>query len=443
MELYDEQLEKQKNKIPMIIGILIAILVLMTVLVVVAIIYLKGTITIINVDGVRNNEIEKILYVETAEDGYENLYVPILQIAEHLKYEGFSGDYKYKSEDKNKCHVKDLEGNETAMFTKDSDILAKIAKDSSIEYVKIDKPVFEKDGQLYTTIDGVQKAFNVLFETDKNYKKIDIFSMDCLVQAYATRFKITEYSTEFSDKKAIFENMLIIKENREYGVVEITGTSSKKDVLETKYEEIRYLPATTDFIVKTSGKYRIMTKDAQIKVNINYDEIKIIDNQNGLYLVKQNNSYGVINTDGQPIIDPDYKQIGIDISKYAQNGVENKYILLDEVIPVRNQDDLWAFYNINGEKITDFKYQSIGCDTTPVNNTYSTLVIPNYKTIVVKNDKYYNLVTVQGEELIPGNIVDSVYLKIDPTTGQNKYFMTSNGYTKVLNIEEWLASTGR
>ena len=441
MELCDEKLENQKTKIPMIIGILIAILVLMTVLVVVAIIYLKSSITIISVDGVRNNEIEKILYVETAEDGTENLYVPILQIAEYLKYEGFSGDYKYKSEDKNKCHVKDLEGNETAMFTKDSDILVKIAKDSAIEYVKIDKPAFEKDGQLYTTIDGIQKAFNVLFETDKNYKKINMFSMDYLVQAYATRLKIKEYSTDFSDKKAIFENMLIIKENTEYGVIKITGASSKKYVLETKYEEVRYLPETTDFIVKTNGKKGIMTKDAEIKVNINYDEIKVIDNQNGLYLVKQNNSYGVINKEGQPIINPDYKQIGIDISKYAQNGVENKYILLNEVIPVKNQDDLWGFYNINGEKITDFKYQDIGCVTSPVNNAYSTLVIPSYKIIVVKNDKYYNLVTVKGEELIPGNIVDSVYSKIDPTTGQNKYFMTSNGYTKVLNIEEWLEST--
>lgn len=443
MELYDEQLENKKSKIPMIIGILIAILVLMTVLVVVAIIYLKASITIINVDGVRNNEIEKMLYLEMAEDGTETLYVPILQMAKYLKYEGFSGDYKYKSEDKNKCHVKDLEGNETAMFTKDSDILVKIAKDSEIEYVKLDKPVFEKDGQLYTTIDGIQKAFNVVFQSDKNYKNIDIFSMDRLVQICATNFQIEEYSTEFSDKKAIFENMLIIKENREYGVIEITGESTKKDVLETKYEEIRYLPATTDFIVKTNGKYGVMTKEAEIKVNINYDEIKIIDNQKGLYLVKQNNSYGVINTDGQPIINPDYKQIGIDISKYAQNGVENKYILLDEIIPVKNQDDLWGFYNINGEKITDFKYKNIGCDTTPINNTYSTLVIPSYKIIVVKNDKYFNLVTIKGEELINGNIVDSVYLKIDPATGQNKYYMTSNGYTKVLNIEEWLASTGR
>ena len=89
----------------MIIGISIAILVLITVLVVVAIVYIKASITIINVDGLRNNEIEKILHIETAEDGTETLYVPILQMAKHLKYEGFSGDYKNKSEDKTKCHI--------------------------------------------------------------------------------------------------------------------------------------------------------------------------------------------------------------------------------------------------------------------------------------------------------------------------------------------------
>lgn len=443
MELYDEQVETKKSNIPIIIGILIGILMLMIILVVGAIIYLKGLITIISVDGVKNTEIEKMLYIETGEDGVEQLYLPIMQIAGQLGYESFSGDYKDKSEDKTKCHVKDLNGNETAMFTKDSNILVKISKDSEKQYINLDKPVFEKDGQLYTTIDGVQNAFNVLFETNENFKNIEIFSMDCLVQAYATTFQIEKYSTQFSDKKVVFEDMLIIEENDAFGVIKITDSSTKQYVLETKYEEIKYLPATTDFIVKTNGKYGIMTKDAQIKISISYDDIKMIDNQRELYLVKQNNAFGVINANGQPVINPDYKQIGIETNKYTQNGVENKYILLDEVIPVKNQNDLWAFYNLNGEKITDFKYKNVGCDKTPVSNTYSALVIPNYKIIVVENDKYYNLVTVKGEELAPGNIIDSVYLKIDPSTGQNKYFMTSNGYTKVLNIEEWLTSIGR
>ena len=168
-----------------------------------------------------------------------------------------------------------------------------------------------------------------------------------------------------------------------------------------------------------------------------------MDNQKGLYLVKQNNAYGVVNTEGQVVIDPEYKQIGVKIDKYAQNGVDNQYILLDEVIPIKNSEDLWALFNIRGEKITEFKYTDIGCTLTPVSNSYPALVIPSYKIIVVKNDKYYNLVTTGGEELITGNIVDTVYLKSDATTQQNKFYMTSSNNTKVLNIEDWLVSIGK
>ena len=68
--------------------------------------------------------------------------------------------------------------------------------------------------------------------------------------------------------------------------------------------------------------------------------IKTMDNQNGLYLVKQNNVYGIVNSEGQILIEPEYKQIGVNIDKYVQNGVESKYILLDryEVGNISNLD---------------------------------------------------------------------------------------------------------
>lgn len=438
MELYDENVEQKKSKIPMIIGICIAVLVIITILIVVGIIYLKNSITIIKIDGVRNNDIEEILYIEENEEGRQELYMPIIKMSQFFGYEGFTGDYKDKSEDKSKCHV--TSENETAMFTKDSDTLIKITKNSEYEYVKLDKPVFEKDGELYTTKNGIEKAFNVSFSTDQKFKNINIYTMDFLVDYYAKQFSIEKYSTNFSDKKAIIEGMLIIEENRQYGVINVIN---KKYILETKYEAISYLPATTDFLVKSNGQYGIVTKEADIKVKTVYDEIKTMDAQKGLYLVKQNNAYGVINTNGDVIIEPEYKQIGIDIGKYVQKGVESQYILLDEVIPVKNDQGLWGFFNIKGDKITDFKYTVIGCQSSPASNSYPALVIPSYKIIVVGKDKAYNLMTSEGEELISGYILDSVYLKSNTSTEQNQFFMTSNNNTKVINVEEWLANIGR
>ena len=443
MELYDENIEEKKSKAPMIIGISIAVLVVITILIVLGILYLKQSVTIIQIDGQRNTEIEKIFYIESTEEGNQ-LYLPIIKIAQFLGYEGFNGDYLNKSEDKTKCHV--TSENETAMFTKDSDTLVKISKNSEIEYITLDKPVFEKDGELYTTIEGIQKAFNITFDTDESFKNINIFSMDYLLQYYAPKLGIENYSTEFSDKKAIFEDMIIIEENRKYGVVKlqvVNGVLKTNAVLEPKYEDIRYLPATTDFIVKSNGKYGIVNKNAETKVRYVYDDIKTMDNKNGLYLVKQNNSYGVVDINGNVLIAPEYKQIGIDIKQYNQNGVDNSYVLMNEVIPIKDHQGLWALFNINGEKITEFKYTGLGCTQLITSNSYPALVIPSNKVVVMKKDKYYTLVTSNGEQLVPDNTLNTVYIKTDTTTEQNQFFMTYNNNEKVINIEQWLKANGR
>lgn len=437
MELYDDNSEQKKSKVPMIIGICIFILVLLTGLIIAGIIYLKNSIITITVDGISNPQIEELLHIETIEDK-QYLCLPTIEIAQHLNYQGFTGDYKYKSEDKTKCYVEDINKNETAMFTKDSNVITKITSDSEIEYVTIDKPVLEKDGKLYTTIDGIQKAFNVSISCDKSFKNIDVYSMDYLIKYCANKLQIKQYSTNFADKKAIFQNMIIIQNNNQYGVINV---STGKTVLETKYQEIRYLPVTTDFIVKTNGKYGIVTKEAKEKVRTIYDDITIMDNQKGLYLVKQNNTYGVINTNGETVIEPEYKQIGINnVSRYTQNGVENSYVLLNEIIPIMNNQNLWAFFNTKGEKITEFKYTGIGCTSSNVSNSYPTLIIPSYKIIVVQIDKYYDLVTLDGKELIPENVLTSVYLKTNTETAENQYFMTNTNNEKVINVEEWLSN---
>ena len=419
MELYDEVKEQKKSKAPMFIIFAIVLLTLITIMIVIGIFYLKDSIVKISIDGKRNLQIEKIFYVETTEQGTK-LYVPIIKMAEYVGYEGFNGDYKIKSEDKTKCHVKCE--NETVQFTLDSKLLVKITENAENEYVELDEPVFEKNGELYTTIEGVQNAFNVLFAHDEEFKNINIYTMNFLTEYHALKLKLDKYSKEFTDQKAILQNMIIVEQNKKYGVLDIkTG----KPVLEAKYETVSYLPTTNEFLVKSNGKYGVVSKDATIIVKIAYDQIKSMDNQQGLYLVKQNGSYGVIDINGNIIINAEYKQIGINnIKRYTQNGVDNQYVLLNEIIPIQNQEKLWAFFNVKGNKITDFKYTDIGCNSTTVANSYSAVVIPSDKIIIVQEDKKYDLVTTGGEELTPG--VDSVYLKTDTATGENKFFMTNN-----------------
>ncbi len=397
----------------------------------------------ITVNGQNKNEIEKLLYIP--EDDNTKLYIPIRAIAKYLNYNDFRGDYKIKSEDSTKCYVKNE--NEIAMFTKDSDTLVKTRGDSDYEYVKLEEKVLEKDGELYTTPSGIEKAFNTLFEYNANKKNINIYTMDYLNKMYASKLKIdgetVKLSEEYSDQKAIFEGLIIVIKNNIYGVVDV---ESGNPILEFKYEDIKYLPATSDFLVKSNNKYGVIGKDTSIKVRTVYDEIKIMDNQNELYLVKQNNLYGVIDTKGKTIISPEYKQIGIDISKFTQNGIENQYVLLNKIIPVKNNQDLWGIFDIKGQLVKDFIFTGIGCSSSNLSkiaNSYPAVVIPSYQVIIVEKDKHYNIITTSGEELIPTYVLETIYLKTNTETGENTFYMAYNNNEKVMSVEEWLASTGR
>lgn len=443
MELYEEVDNKKKSKLPMIIGISLTVLIILIIVIIGTIIYLKQSVMQITVNGQNKNEIEKLLYIP--EDDNTKLYIPIRAIAKYLNYNDFRGDYKIKSEDSTKCYVKNE--NEIAMFTKDSDTLVKTRGDSDYEYVKLEEKVLEKDGELYTTPSGIEKAFNTLFEYNANKKNINIYTMDYLNKMYASKLKIdgetVKLSEEYSDQKAIFEGLIIVIKNNIYGVVDV---ESGNPILEFKYEDIKYLPATSDFLIKSNNKYGVIGKDTSIKVRTVYDEIKIMDNQNELYLVKQNNLYGVIDTKGKTIISPEYKQIGIDISKFTQNGIENQYVLLNKIIPVKNNQDLWGIFDIKGQLVKDFIFTGIGCSSSNLSkiaNSYPAVVIPSYQVIIVEKDKHYNIITTSGEELIPTYVLETIYLKTNTETGENTFYMAYNNNEKVMSVEEWLASTGR
>ena len=438
MELYDEdyyQKSKKKAKLPMIIGITIGILVVITIAIIYFIIYLSSSVMKIQIDGVNTGELEKILDIEQTEAG-KKIYIPIRGIAKYLNYGDYSGDYKNKSEDSSKCHVKNEF--ETAMFTLNSDTIVKSRSDTDYEYVKIDEKVFEKNGQLYTTIDGVKKAFNVEISYTPEKNKIDIYTMDYLVQYYTTKLEIEDYSEEFSDKKAIFDDMLII--NAEDGKQGVISATTGNSLLESKYEKIAYLPITKDFLVENNGRYGILESNGNVRAKIVYEEIKTIDTINGLYLIKQNGLYGIMDKECKIILEPEYQAIGIDnIKDFTQNGVDNQYVLFGKIIPVKN-NELWGFFGVDGKQITDFKYTNIGCKNSKASNSYPILLIPSHEIIVVQKDQNYNLMRTNGSEIINGYVLEDVYLKTNTATGENTFYMTYGDRTE--DIEKKLESLG-
>lgn len=441
MQLYlEEEKSNKKSKAPIFIGIFIILLILLTAVVIYFIMYLKSSVLKVKIDGVSKSDFAKLIVQTTQSNGETEMYFPIRKIAKYFGYSDYSGDFKTKSEDSTKCYVDNTE--EIAMFTQNSDTLIMSRNNSPLEEFTLDKKVIERNGELYTTIDGIEKAFNILFDYKTDTNQITIYTMEYLSQSYATRLKIEKPSEDYQDKKAILDGMMIFEDEdtKKFGVINV---STGKELLETKYDTISYLPYTSQFLVQSNSKYGIMDKNAKIKLKIAYDEISVGDNKNGLYVVKENSLYGVVNNSGNVVIPSNYNQIGIDLETFEVNGIENQYVLLGDIIPVK-RDKLWGLFNVKGEKITDLIYTEIGCSNAKVINSYPAVVIPSFKAIIVRlinqaNEEKYTIINTTGQQLVTA-VLDSVYLMTDASTGKNTYYITYNGNTK--NAEETLSAIG-
>ncbi len=108
----------------------------------------------------------------------------------------------------------------------------------------------------------------------------------------------------------------------------------------------------------------------------------MIDKDNGLYLAKNGNKYGILGDKGDIIIHLEYDQIGIDSSKFPSNEISNKYLLYDELIPVY-QNKKWGAFDKTGKQIIPIEFDTIGCTLKSNANANNLVIIPSYKAIVL------------------------------------------------------------
>jgi len=432
MDLFEEEILKKKDKkkvkaSTMIITAMI-ILSIISAITLGLIIYIKGMILTINLDGKSAKELENIFIMEEN----NKVYMPIKKMAEYLKYDAFTGDYITRSEDdKTKCYIETEE--EVVSFILNSNIITKVIDGQSMQ-IKISEPIKEINNELCILSDGAQDAFNFKFYYDVAKNKITIQTLSYLYNGYSQYavnklcyLPITQET--YANKTAILDDMLIVQgENNSYGVITPNGDI----VLETKYDNIEYLRNTNDFLVESNNKKGIISKDQKTKVELSYDNIQEVTNKNDIfYVVKKSNLYGVLDGEGKTIIYPEYEQIGIDVSAYSQNGVTNGYILYNQLIPVK-RNDKWGIIDINGNTVTEFLYDSFGCPN-PKNysaRTYGVIEVFDYNLIVVCNEGKYNLINVNGKELFKKFILDSVYITV--SEGKNIYYINSGETTKEL-----------
>ena len=434
-ERFQTKEEKKKKRTTRII--LVAIIVVFLIIVAIAsyLVYIQSTSLKLTLDGQTNNSLKQLLVFES--DG--TIYVPIKEVASYLGYESFNGEYSDKSESQSKCYVQSE--NEVANFTLGSNTIYKLdltQNNSDYEYVHIKNPVKAINGVLYATTEGIQEAFNVSFTYDQEANRVTIYTLPYLVQfytPYALDYGYAEISETFANQKAILDNMLVVmKEGNkdQYGVIDTDG----KTLLDAKYDNITYLPNIGDFLVETDRKVGVLSKSGQTKVQIIYDSLTLMDSDAGLYVASRDKKYGVIDTNGVIKIYIENDQVGIDTSKFTENNIKSKYLLVDNLIPVK-KGDYWGLFDKNGNQVVEFKYDSFGYITSNNKDAYNLLVIPDYNVIVACLEDKYTLLNASGQELFQ-TIADDIYMTI--SGGQKNYYISVNNQT--IDAEEYLDSVG-
>ena len=436
MNLIEEDFQKKEDnskKTSTIILVAIVAVVIIIISIVAYLMYIKSTTMKLILDGQQNSKVKSLLVFEN--DG--SVYAPIKEIASYLGYESYNGEYSEKSEIQSKCYIQNA--NEVVNFQLGENKIYKLnlnSNNGNYEYEYIDNPVKAINGALYISEDGLEEAFNISFDYNKEQNSITIWTMPYLYQFYSTKvldYGYVEISSEFINQKSILKNQLIVlKEKGQYGVINTDGTV----ILEPKYDKITYLPNTGDFLVQTNNKVGIISSSRETKVQIIYDSIELMDKDAGLYVVKKDNKFGVIDFNGNIKIYIEKDEIGLDISKFSQNNIKNKYILVEKLIPVR-KDNLWGLYDINGNQIVEHKYDGLGYIASNNKDALNLLVIPDYNVLVAHKDKKYTIINSSGKELFP-TVADDIYMSI--TGGEKHYYIYFNDQT--MDAEEFMNSIG-
>ena len=428
------ELELKNKKTMKAIMILMVIVLLISFIIIGAIFYLQKTQFKFFIDGQELTSYTEDMFVFEE----DKVYVSIKDMATLVGYKAYNGAYGNQdqySEDTTKCYVES--SNEIASFELDSNIIYKTqAGKTDYEYFDIKEPVKQINNKLYTTTEGISRAYNIAFSYIKESNQVTIYTLSYLVNGYSKQITNSAISTNFNNQKALLYNRIIVSDsnanssntNVRYGISTLNGS----EIVGTKYKNIEFIESTQEFIVTTmDNKMGIVTSNGNTKVQPQYDDLKQVDKDLNLYLATNNNKQGIIEENGKVLIYIEYDKIGIDVSNFPKNDIKNPYLLYGNCIPVC-KNGKWGMYDKTGKIILPIEYDSLGCVVdSKENNANSVLVIPDIKGIVVYK-KYngqmdlFGVVNYLGKDIIP-LVLDAVYS--ETTSGREAYKMINAGNT--------------
>ena len=297
-ELFKEEKKKVKrNGIIIISCIVVAIFLIIGI--VLAMSYFQSMQLGISVDGVSVPIVEgkTVIYDES-----QNMFINIQEVATKVPgYSYLNGKYGENSENTEEGVVQSQ--NEAVQFSMNENKIEKIlinedTEDTEYGYMYLKYPIKYQNGTLYAYVEDLKTLFNAKVEYNKETNKVKLTSTETLYTSYQNVIQTlgnlgyTSVESSFVNKKALASDLIVAKKDSGgYGILRPDGT----EVSGPRYTSIKYLETTEEFLVESNGKYGIISNLGQSKVPMNYEDIKLLDKDSGLYIVKNSDRYGVIN----------------------------------------------------------------------------------------------------------------------------------------------------
>lgn len=243
-----------------------------------------------------------------------------------------------------------------------------VTKNGTLSTSTLSLPIISSNNQLYLPIACIPDICVSTVSMIKN--NMQIYSQNYLIalaQKSAEQNGYTNLNGYYENIRAIAYGMYVVEKNGLYGVVNI---SNGEQVLGFKYSDIIFQQNVMEFFVKALDNDDNETvgvvnyKGESIISPKAYDEITVLSDSLGLYVVEKDNQYGVLNRDGDVVVHCEYDSIGFsedDITAYNISYDDNKYLLFDNTIIVK-KDGLYGLYNLEGKQVLNPKFSGLGYD---------------------------------------------------------------------------------
>ena len=444
MDLFDnEELFKQEKKKvkrnSIIIFSCIAVAIILIIVIVVAMSYIQSMQLGISVDGVGVQIVEgqTVIYDES-----NNMFVNIKEITDQVpQYSYINGKYGENSENTEEGVVQCQ--SEAVQFSMNSNKIEKIlfsedTEDTEYGYMYLTYPIKYQNGMLYAYVEDLKTLFNAKVEYNQETNKVTLTSTESLYTAYQNAIQSLGYTSvdsTYVNKKALASDMIVAKKDSGgFGIIRPDGT----EIAGPRYSSIKYLETTEEFLVESNGEYGIISDLGQSKIPMSYEDIKLLDKNSGLYIVKNDDKFGVIDKSGNQVLYIEYDQIGVDKSQYPSLENENQYLFYDTIIPVY-RDEKWGLYNIRGEEILPVQYDSIGCivSSRQSASVQNAILLDDYEGIIVgkevsetNSNKKYAVYNPQGDQLVDFQL-DNIYYRTE--NGRDVYYLEKDGQSGLLD----------